>query len=328
MIEAGVETRRSAFAFWLRTGRLPSVHRADGLEVKFNPWHDPEDGRFTFAGSGRHYGRSGNNGSAGGSAGKREGTGASEPPGRPKRLSPSISQRPPRAKAAPGNDSSTGGAWKPAKPVHQQPRRDWTGGGFAGGGGGDFGGGGASGDWGDERAKPAASTRAPSSPVGTIDQDAPSSPSPHQTDEKLRVVVRNGYTYHIDARDRTRRVSGELTLTDKPVRSRKSQAQAGGLERTKGDDGGHYVAARFNGPTEAFNHFAQNANFNRGSYRLLEDQLARAKRAGSRVTVRISPYFKGRSIRPSLINFWFTIDGHEQSQRFPNEPAEKIDERR
>ncbi len=233
-----------------------------------------------------------------------------------------------RAQRLPGNDSSTGGAWKPAKPVHQQPRRDWTGGGFAGGGGGDFGGGGASGDWGDERAKPAASTRAPSSPVGTIDQDAPSSPSPHQTDEKLRVVVRNGYTYHIDARDRTRRVSGELTLTDKPVRSRKSQAQAGGLERTKGDDGGHYVAARFNGPTEAFNHFAQNANFNRGSYRLLEDQLARAKRAGSRVTVRISLYFKGRSIRPSLINFWFTIDGHEQSQRFPNEPAEKIDERR
>src|SRR3546814_5366045 len=26
------------------------------VEVKFNPWHDPEDGRFTFSGRGRYYG--------------------------------------------------------------------------------------------------------------------------------------------------------------------------------------------------------------------------------------------------------------------------------
>jgi hypothetical protein len=61
-------------------------------------------------------------------------------------------------------------------------------------------------------------------------------------------------------------------MTDKPVRSRTSQANAGGAERRASDDGGHYVAARFNGPAEAFNHFARDANFNRGRYRLLEDQ--------------------------------------------------------
>lgn len=49
----------SAFSRWLRTGKLPPALSPDGLEIKFNPWHDPEDGRFTFAGAGRHYGASG-----------------------------------------------------------------------------------------------------------------------------------------------------------------------------------------------------------------------------------------------------------------------------
>ena len=49
----------SAFSWWLRTGKLPPALSPDGLELKFNPWHDPEDGRFTFAGAGRHYGASG-----------------------------------------------------------------------------------------------------------------------------------------------------------------------------------------------------------------------------------------------------------------------------
>lgn len=62
------------------------------------------------------------------------------------------------------------------------------------------------------------------------------------------------------------------------------------------DDGGHYIAARFNGPTEAFNHFAQDANFNRGGYRLLEDEWARDKRAGKTVTVRIVPRLEGGSV--------------------------------
>lgn len=44
--------KRSAFEVYLRTGRrIP-----EPPETKFNPWHDPENGRFTFAGQGRHYG--------------------------------------------------------------------------------------------------------------------------------------------------------------------------------------------------------------------------------------------------------------------------------
>ena len=57
MIHFQEQERRRAFSMWLRTGRLPSVPNADGIEVKFNPWHDPENGRFTFVGTGRYYGR-------------------------------------------------------------------------------------------------------------------------------------------------------------------------------------------------------------------------------------------------------------------------------
>jgi hypothetical protein len=77
-------------------------------------------------------------------------------------------------------------------------------------------------------------------------------PTPTPNDE-FRTVVRNGYTYQIDARDRTRHVFGALTIATVPVRSRISQARAGGTERRVSDDGGHYIAARFHGPTEAFN---------------------------------------------------------------------------
>ena len=114
-----------------------------------------------------------------------------------------------------------------------------------------------------------------------------------------------------------------LTVTDAPSRSRTAQRQAGGTERRPSDDGGHYIAARFNGPTEAFNHFAQDANFNRGGYRLLEDEWARDKRAGRAVTVRIVPQFAGGSVRPSTINVWWTVDGERKSVKFSNERSEK-----
>lgn len=120
-----------------------------------------------------------------------------------------------------------------------------------------------------------------------------------------------------------RRVCGVLTVADTPVRSRTLQRHAGGVERRASDDGDHYSAARFNGPSEAFNHFAQNANFNRGGFRVLEDEWAREKRAGRAVTVRIVPQFYDASVRPSKINVWWTVDGKKKTVRFSNERSEK-----
>jgi hypothetical protein len=48
--------RRSVFEIYLRTGKRVASDPQQ-LETKFNPWHDPDDGRFTFANQGRYFGR-------------------------------------------------------------------------------------------------------------------------------------------------------------------------------------------------------------------------------------------------------------------------------
>lgn len=48
MIDIGEIHRRQIFSVWLRTGRLPT-EQTGGIELKFNPYHDPRNGQFTFA---------------------------------------------------------------------------------------------------------------------------------------------------------------------------------------------------------------------------------------------------------------------------------------
>ncbi len=240
--------RRHAFDAWLRTGRWPTARTAEGIELKFNPNHDPETGRFTTADG---------------------------------------DQR-------------------------------WSGGGFAGGGGGSGGGAGAPGGGWADKPKPssyAPAKHSPAPPPATADTKPTG-----EGEQPTRHVVRNGYSYDIDSKDRTVRVSGELTVGD-GGRSRAAQAPAGGTDRLSTGDGGHYIAARFNGPKEAFNHFAQDRSVNRGKYRRLEDQWERAKKAGHSVRVKLAPVFDTSLSRPSAIDIWFWIDGLQQSQYMPNSPG-------
>ena len=194
------------------------------------------------------------------------------------------------------------------------------------GGGSSFGGGaGASGSW--PRPAPAPVPKAPAKPPGqslprsarpAVPAAAPASQRRTVKPPALRVVTRNGYEYRIDDQQRTVRVSGNLTIDTTSPRSRTIQARAGGPDRLPSDDGGHYIAPRFNGPAEAFNHFAQDSNLNRGRYRALEDQWARAKGRGGTVTVRITSSFEGRSQRPAKVDVYFVLNGTEQSVSFPN----------
>jgi DNA/RNA non-specific endonuclease len=115
-----------------------------------------------------------------------------------------------------------------------------------------------------------------------------------------------------------RKVEGLLALGPTQPRSRSAQRDAGKPDRHSTDDGGHYIARRFNGPTAAINHFAQDSNFNRGRYRILEDEWARRKREGKTVYVIIRPFYSGNSKRPVEIVAVFFVDGKEKSVRFPN----------
>jgi hypothetical protein len=135
MINISDDERRRAFSVWLRSGRLPSVRSTDGIEFKFNPWHDPGSGRFTFVGAGRHYGQWGGGGSSGGA------TRSWARPSQPKSQSTTtrVSQEGSTQTASPSKRSA------PSQPSTRGP---WAGGGFTGGDGGSFGGTGASGTWG------------------------------------------------------------------------------------------------------------------------------------------------------------------------------------
>lgn len=263
----------SAFKTYLRTGRWPT--KPPPLEIKFNPWHDPDDGRFTFAGRGRYVSgptaaqkRESDNGFNGGGGGfGGGGSGASW-----------GSQRPSGASRVGGRSAGGGatGSWRPPSPSM-------------------------------DRAAPSAS--APRRQAG---QSVPAPREPRLT------VRKNGLEYSIDAHARTRRVSGEIKLLPQP-RSRSAQANAGKPDRRRTDDGGHYIAARFNGPRDVFNHFAQDANFNRGAYRAIGDRWASAVRAGKRVFVDIVPHYRGASMRPYLLSITWTEGGAKFRRRLPNE---------
>jgi LysM repeat protein len=136
--------------------------------------------------------------------------------------------------------------------------------------------------------------------------------------EGVRTELRSGYRYEIDNVDRTRHIVAQIRLAPEQ-RSKREQANAGKPDRRNTDDGGHFIAARFNGPRDWFNHFAQDSSFNRGAYRALEDTWARELRAGKRVLVDIVPHYHGTSKRPYLLTVTSFIDGQRVVQVFPNE---------
>lgn len=49
------DQKRYAFTVWLRTGRLPPMYRAAGLEFEFGPYHDPRDVRSPLRQAGNVY---------------------------------------------------------------------------------------------------------------------------------------------------------------------------------------------------------------------------------------------------------------------------------
>lgn len=225
---------------------------------------------------------------------------------------------------------------------HDPANGQFTGGGGSGGGGGGasasrnsnggapsaigqlFGGGGSQGSWNapaSGRTLPSATATATA--TGTRIVAAPTvNPAPAlrpapAASSKLRHVVRNGYDFTIDAEDNVRNVSGTITLGNQP-RSQRAQREAGGADRLPTDEGGHYIARRFNGPADAFNHFAQDANFNRGGYRVMEKKLNDAAALNKKVVINITPLFKGKSKRPSSLDVLFNIDGKEDRKVFQN----------
>jgi hypothetical protein len=130
--------------------------------------------------------------------------------------------------------------------------------------------------------------------------------------------MKQGYTYKFDASNRTERVTGTLVL-EPAGRSRPNQANAGKPDRLPDDQGGHYIAQMFNGPTDAFNHFAQNENFNRSGYASLEYKWRMSIQKGYKVSVDIRSFYEGKSRRPYKLRVIYQINGNWSEKEFNNE---------
>lgn len=127
-----------------------------------------------------------------------------------------------------------------------------------------------------------------------------------------KVEKRGSYEYAFDKQGRIQTVRGELKLNHAQIRNQKAQLAAGGVDRQAADQGGHYIGRRFDGPTDDFNHFAQNGNFNQSAYKKLENEWQEELLAGKKVEVEISTNYPGTSQRPSHIVVRYWIDGVEQ----------------
>jgi len=137
----------------------------------------------------------------------------------------------------------------------------------------------------------------------------------------IAVQTSNGYRYTIDPQGRVVSVEGELTLNPAQGRNLRAQREAGGDDRLDDDEGGHYIGRRFDGPTDPFNHFPQDRNFNRSAYKKLENGWEAALKEGKQVRVRIVPTFAGNSQRPTGIRVEYSINGSPQAVEFENRPG-------
>jgi LysM repeat protein len=305
---------RAAFSLYLRTGRRVAVAE---MEVKFNPWHDEEDGRFTFAGQGRYFGGGGASGSwAEPQQARRDDKKPIRPnsPHHPNNHSVHVVRGDTLTRIAALRKGLTAGdlAWLNQQSVDQPlwvgqpiklPHQAYLDAGRV------------------AKNRFMALAYYMDTHGGKLPPNVAHLPSLESQilDGNWRRETKNGYDFHIDIAARTRHTYGQLSLAVSISRSRRNQARAGKPDRRATDDGGHFIAARFNGPPDGFNHFAQDASFNRGAYRAMEDRWAKELRGGHKVFVDILPLYHGISKRPYELTVTWFVDGRRFKNKFPNE---------
>ena len=134
------------------------------------------------------------------------------------------------------------------------------------------------------------------------------------------------YTYGTDELGRVNSVSGKLNLS-KADRNTYQQTKAGKLDGLKDglddDEGGHLIASIFNGPGEQINYAAMDGNLNKGAWKSMENEWAKALKGKppKEVEINIQAIYKGESKRPSKFVVEYKIDGELDTVIFKNKPG-------
>ncbi|HFF8525196.1 TPA: DNA/RNA non-specific endonuclease, partial [Providencia rettgeri] len=114
-------------------------------------------------------------------------------------------------------------------------------------------------------------------------------------------------TYRTDSQGRVQSVEAKLSLNTND-RNSYQQCKAGKCG-IAGDEGGHLIGTRFNGPGEKINIVPMNSNLNRVEWKKMENSWAEALKNGKQVNVKIEPVYSGNSARPTKFNVKYTIEG-------------------
>jgi hypothetical protein len=132
-------------------------------------------------------------------------------------------------------------------------------------------------------------------------------------------LLNNGHAYTTDAFGRVSKAEGLLDVA-KADRNTWQQAATG---RAGGDgyDGGHPIAGLFGGAGERINLVPQLATVNRGEFRVMEGEWARAVLEGKTVKVEVVPVYAGGSKVPSTIEVTYWINGERFVKPFKNTPG-------
>lgn len=139
--------------------------------------------------------------------------------------------------------------------------------------------------------------------------------------EPNKVYERNGYEYKTDEMGRTKLVSGDLQLVEGERTPLQTEIGHMGLET---DEGGHILATRFDGPTDAFNLVPQDSNLNRGAWKAMENSWADGLSNGQDVKVMVEPVYGDDTIRPESFEVLSQIDGELTYSSFLNEASKKV----
>lgn len=122
--------------------------------------------------------------------------------------------------------------------------------------------------------------------------------------------VDGSYLYHTDELARVNKVEGSLNL--QTFDRNKYQQCVAGKCGAAGDEGGHLIASIFSGPGEKLNIVPMNGNLNKGEWKKLENEWARALGENKTVQVSIQPIYNNATKRPDEFTIIYQIEGGRQ----------------
>lgn len=153
----------------------------------------------------------------------------------------------------------------------------------------------------------------------------------YETDDNGQIYKKNGEilpnseytvnrnTYKTDENGNKVSCDSNPEYTEEGSRNMKEQKESGGEERQENDDGGHIIARILGGAEGEENLVPMRRTINRGDYKKMENEIAKALQEGKKVTIHIDLEYAGGSQRPSKIKAEYIIAGKKTIVEYDNE---------